>query len=445
LFAGKYDSELCMNQRPARAMTIVQSLVGLLLILTPVLLIWQHFGMTRVLEISPSHPYGVTITDDRYEKGSSVSSLERTRDAFVMHCTLRPGYNWPFCKIQFHMGQGSKGIDFSQFDTVTFDMTYSGAPPRKIRLHLTNFEPEFSNVDDWNSQRYNSVEFDVPTQSTFTFPLNVVRTADWWITSHNVPLEKTYTRLDNVTAVEISTGSVALGQPIVIELRSIRFRGKWISDTKLLMYLMGAWIGCGILGLSLSLLHVRTRLSASNSRLETLAAINQALELEARDLADQAHTDPLTGALNRQGLRAALMKRLHASGRVDEEMAVVFMDIDHFKQVNDRHGHDAGDEVLRRFAGVIRNVVRSSDKLVRWGGEEFLLLCSDTTREHAATMAEKLRGALPAQPWPHGLRVTSSFGVTSLKPEEDIGAAIKRADGALYVAKANGRNRVEVA
>ena len=434
-----------MTLRPARAMTIVQSLVGLLLILTPALLIWQHFGMTRVLEISPSHPYGVTITDDRYEKGNSVLSLERTRDALVMHCALRPGYSWPFCKIQFHLGHGSKGIDLSQFDTVTFDMTYSGTAQRKIRLHLTNFEPEFSKVDDWNSQRYNSVEFDVPTQSTFSFPLNVVRTADWWISSHNVPLEKTYTRLDNVTAVEISTGSVPPGQSIVIELRSLRFRGKWISDTQLLTYLMAAWIGCGILGLSLSLLHVRTRLSASNSRLETLAAINKALELEARDLADQAHTDPLTGALNRQGLRAALMKRLHASGRVDEEMAVVFMDIDHFKQVNDRHGHDAGDEVLRRFAGVIRNVVRSSDKLVRWGGEEFLLLCSDTTREHAATMAEKLRGALPAQPWPHGLRVTSSFGVTSLKPEEDIGAAIKRADGALYVAKANGRNRVEVA
>jgi diguanylate cyclase (GGDEF)-like protein len=445
LFAGKYDSELCMNLRPARAMTIVQSLVGLLLVLTPVLLIWQHFGMTRVLEISPSHPYGVTITDDRYEKGSSVSSLERTRDALVMHCTLRAGYNWPFCKMQFHMGQGSKGIDFSRFDTVTFDMTYSGPAQRKITLHLTNFEPEFSKVGDWNSQRYNSVGFDVPTQSTFTFPLNVVRTADWWITSHNVPLEKTYTRLDNVTAVEISTGAIPPGQPIVIELRSIRFRGKWISDTKLLMYLMGAWIGCGILGLSLSLLHVRTRLSASNSRLETLAAINEALELEARDLADQAHTDPLTGALNRQGLRAALMKRLHASGHVDEEMAVVFVDIDHFKQINDRHGHDAGDEVLRRFATVIRNVVRSSDKLVRWGGEEFLLLCPDTTREHAATMAEKLRGALPAQAWPHGLRVTSSFGVTSLKPEEDIGVAIKRADGALYVAKANGRNRIEVA
>ena len=98
-----------MNQRPARAMTIVQSLVGLLLILTPVLLIWQHFGMTRVLEISPSHPYGVTITDDRYEKGNSVSSLERTRDALVMHCTLRPGYNWPFARSSSTWAREARG------------------------------------------------------------------------------------------------------------------------------------------------------------------------------------------------------------------------------------------------------------------------------------------------------------------------------------------------
>jgi diguanylate cyclase (GGDEF)-like protein len=176
-----------------------------------------------------------------------------------------------------------------------------------------------------------------------------------------------------------------------------------------------------------------------------LAAINKALQLEARDLANQAHTDPLTGALNRQGLREVLMRRLHVAERGGEEMAVVFMDLDHFKRINDQYGHDAGDEVLKRFATVIRGEVRSSDKLVRWGGEEFLLLCPETDVAHAVTMLEKLRTALAGQAWPHGLRVTSSFGVTSLKPDEDIGAAIKRADGALYLAKSNGRNRVEVA
>jgi diguanylate cyclase (GGDEF)-like protein len=245
--------------------------------------------------------------------------------------------------------------------------------------------------------------------------------------------------------VEISTGSVPSGQSITIEVRSIQFRGKWISDTTLLTWLVGAWIGCGLLGLSLSLLHVRSSLSASNARVELLDAINKALQLEARDLASQAHTDPLTGALNRQGLREVLMKRLHVAGHVDEEMAVVFMDLDHFKRINDQHGHDAGDEVLRRFAAVIRGEVRSSDKLVRWGGEEFLLLCPETDVAHAMTMLDKLRAAFATQDWPHGLRITSSFGLTSLKPEEDIGAAINRAAGALYRAKANGRNRVEIA
>ena len=434
-----------MIHLPARATTIVQSLVGLLLVLTPTLLVWQHVGMTRVLEISPRHPYGATVTDDRHENGNSVASLARTADAFIMRCDLRAGYAWPFCKLQFHLGQAGTGVDFSQFDSVTFDMRYAGEAGRKIRLHMTNFEPEFSTVGDWNSQRYNSVEFDAPAQTTFTIPVNVVRTADWWITAHNVPLEKTYTRLDNVTALEISTGSVPPGQSITIDVRSIELRGKWISKTRLLTWLVGAWIGCGLLGLSLSLLHVRSRLSASNARLELLAAVNKALQLEARDLANQAHTDPLTGALNRQGLREVLMKRLHVAGHVDEEMAVVFMDLDHFKRINDQYGHEAGDEVLRRFAAVIRGEVRSSDKLVRWGGEEFLLLCPETDVPHAVSMLDKLRAALAKQEWPQGLRVTSSFGVTSLKPEEDIGAAIKRADGALYLAKANGRNRVEIA
>jgi diguanylate cyclase (GGDEF)-like protein len=415
-----------MNRRPARAMAIVQSVVALLLVLTPILLIWQHFGMTRVLEISARHPYGVTVTDDRHENGTSVSSLVRSRDAL-------------------NMGEGGKGVDFSQFDSITFDMRYSGASGRKITFHLTNFEPEFSTVGDWNSQRYNSVEFDVPARTPFTIPMNVLRTADWWVATHNIPLEKTYPRLDNVTAVEISTGAVPPGQSITIELRSIEFRGKWISTTRLLTYLVGAWIACGLLGLTLSLLHVRSSLSATNARLELLATINKALELEARDLASQAHTDPLTGALNRQGLREVLMKRLHAAGRVDEEMAVVFMDLDHFKRINDQYGHDAGDEVLQRFAALIRGEVRASDKLVRWGGEEFLLLCPETDVPHAVSMLDKLRAALARQAWPHGLPVTSSFGVTSLKPDEDIGAAIKRADEALYRAKANGRNRVEIA
>jgi len=97
-----------MIRRPARATTIVQSLVGLLLILTPTLLVWQHVGMTRVLEISPQHPYGVTVSDDRENNGHSVASLTQTAEAIVMRCDLRAGFAWPFCKLQFHLGRAAK-------------------------------------------------------------------------------------------------------------------------------------------------------------------------------------------------------------------------------------------------------------------------------------------------------------------------------------------------
>ncbi len=432
-----------MNQPPSRMMLMSHYLVGLLLLLSPILLIWQHFGMARVIELSSRLPHGARVTDDRYEKGNSVSSLVRSKDALTMRCALQVGYTWPFCKLQFLLGAAGKGVDLSQFDTITFNMSYSGRPPQKIKLHLINFEPEFSTVDDWNSQRFNEAEIELPDQPTFTIPLNVLRTADWWRSTRRVPLSQSYTRLDNVTAVEISTVS-APGEVVTMEVRSIQFRGKWISHAKLLMYLVYAWIACGMLSLSLSLLHYRSRLLASNSRLELLASINKALELEARELADQAYTDPLTGALNRQGLREALVKRLQTPEHYGKDMAVIFMDLDHFKQVNDRYGHDAGDEVLRRFAAIVRREVRAGDKLVRWGGEEFLLVCPETSREQAANMAEKLRIAMTRQDWPHGLRVAASFGATALKPDEDIGTAIARADGALYAAKSKGRNRVEV-
>jgi len=124
--------------------TITTYLVVILLLLNPALLIWQHFGMTRVIEISPRHPHGARVTDDRESaKGDSVSSLERTADAFIMRCQLGSATFYPFCKFQFLMGDATKGLDVSQFDTIAVDMRYSGRPPRLVKLHLLNFEPTF--------------------------------------------------------------------------------------------------------------------------------------------------------------------------------------------------------------------------------------------------------------------------------------------------------------
>jgi GGDEF domain-containing protein len=171
------------------------------------------------------------------------------------------------------------------------------------------------------------------------------------------------------------------------------------------MILMGIWTFAAVAWLTFGLVHYRAQLKRSTTRLALLSQINGALELEASELAGQAYTDSLTGALNREGLRDALMYKWRQTGPSQNAMAVVFVDLDHFKQINDTHGHAA----------------------------------------EAQAPANKLREAIQGQIWPSGLRLTASFGVTALHHGEDIGDAIKRADGALYRAKANGRNCVEIA
>jgi signal transduction histidine kinase/CheY-like chemotaxis protein len=276
-----------MNQTLSRPTAIIYYLVVLLLFLTPTLLVWQHFGMVRSLEISPRHPHGIKLADDRDDDhGDSVASLVRTNDALTMRCDLGTGTQYPFCKMQFLMGEPGQGLDFSNFDTVTFNMRYTSDQPKLFKLHLLNFEPGLSIAGVWNSQRYNEAEIAPPPETTFTIPLNVVHTAEWWRSAHKIPLSKNPTRLDRVTAVEIATAVLGPKQLITIELRSIEFRGKWMSKTTLLMYLVSAWIGCGLLGLSLGLLHFRASLSASNSRLESLTAIDR--ERKAAEAAREA-------------------------------------------------------------------------------------------------------------------------------------------------------------
>ena len=157
-------------------------------------------------------------------------------------------------------------------------------------------------------------------------------------------------------------------------------------------------------------------------------------------LARLSQRDPLTRLFNRRGLSSRL-SRIPVAGS-----AVLLADIDHFKAVNDRMGHAAGDEVLAQFAVLMSGVLRKADLGARWGGEEFLAVLPATGAAEALAIAERLRLAASATPVPAGgtlLPVTVSIGVAVVdEAEADIGPATARADAALYRAKAGGRNRV---
>jgi len=265
-----------MSQPLSRPTRISVVLLILLLLATPILLVWQHYGMTRSYEISPRQPHGVRVIDDSMTAhGNSASSLLVTKDAFIMRCELHKAFAFPFCAFHFLLGAPGKGVDLSRYDSVTLDVRYTGPEPREITLHLINFEPEYFIRGERDSERFNEAEIEVPPDGHIVIPMNAVRTANWWWTSRGVPLSNSYTRIDHVTAVEVTTNFVPLGKLITVELRSVVFRGKWISQTALLTGLVSAWIACGLLGLSLGLLHYRANLSRTRSRLEQLAAIDR--------------------------------------------------------------------------------------------------------------------------------------------------------------------------
>ena len=167
---------------------------------------------------------------------------------------------------------------------------------------------------------------------------------------------------------------------------------------------------------------------------------------QARDAAMYwAETDALTGLHNRRFIMRRLSELVQDAGVSVEPLSVALLDIDHFKTINDRHGHDIGDQILQHFATIGRLAVRKTDLLARVGGEEFLLLMPGANAAAAFTVVDRLRDQI-AQSWPIGqgvLRYTLSAGVAQLG-DEDCQQLYKRVDQALYRAKDIGRNRVEI-
>jgi two-component system cell cycle response regulator len=167
-------------------------------------------------------------------------------------------------------------------------------------------------------------------------------------------------------------------------------------------------------------------------------------ELRARneDLERMASTDVLTGLHNRRSAQAVLQEAVERAERDDLSLTALLVDVDHFKQVNDVHGHAAGDDVLRELAQRFDTNLREADVCGRWGGEELLVVLPDTGGEHAAAIAEQLRAEIAAAPFTAaGLPVTVSIGLAEWEGDTADGL-VQRADAALYEAKAAGRDAV---
>lgn len=191
--------------------------------------------------------------------------------------------------------------------------------------------------------------------------------------------------------------------------------------------------------------HVQSRRARQEALLSSMGDRMKAMRSDLVEAQTQSTTDALTGLRNRGALDAELPKLVMMSQISRDPLTVIMLDLDHFKQVNDSHGHDAGDAVLRAFSDeLVRTFPRKSDLLCRYGGEEFCLVLPNASAEDAARLTERLLLSVRHVRVDHEgvrIRVTASAGIATLRKNEKAKSVLKRADAALYEAKEGGRDR----
>ncbi|SEG49471.1 GGDEF domain-containing protein [Oceanospirillum linum] len=229
-------------------------------------------------------------------------------------------------------------------------------------------------------------------------------------------------------------GFILLCYTTVMLVHQLSGAGAEIKEQSLIsLFFIFMLVGVSIIGTEISSL--RWALKKRNAEMNEV--MKQAKE--------QAITDDLTGLYNRRHLMAILRHQQALAYRGEYVFSLCFVDLDHFKQVNDRYGHKAGDEVLQTFADIARNCVREVDFVARLGGEEFVLVLVQTPLEGACLVAERLRLSMEQARLDilaPGHRVTASIGVTQYRPKESIEETMHRADIAVYSAKNRGRNQL---
>ena len=365
---------------------------------------------------------------------------------FHFRCHYPDADSYQPCALTFMLTPPgvSHGVDLRSYRSITLDLSYRGNADT-IRLAIRTFDPRFSRSNDGNSSRMQSINLRArDINGPITIDLGELTVPEWWIAQFNLPREYNLPNFDNATALTIDLPGKLSGPPHEVELRGLQIHGEWLSREALYLGILCVWMLCALGTVTWWLVELRRQHRRQKGEIEALVERTAQLRVEQDHLRRQATIDPLTGVLNRRGIEQSIADA--GEQGLGTGLAIVMVDIDHFKRVNDAHGHDVGDQVLRRVAAVMAQNVRANDILGRWGGEEFMVACVNCSAEHAAVVAQKIRqrieaSAFGARPRVH---VTASFGVAVTHTVGEFAECLQRADAALYHAKSHGRNRVVI-
>ena len=394
--------------------------------MTVIVCLAQFIGFEKSIILDLTDSKKVSTRDDRVSKGASISSYQMTPEGVEFTCEIiQSEFRWPYCELKFNLSSDNKrellGLDLSSFERIGLwiDHDHDSQPGTRIELH--NFNSAYSTESINDSLKYNSIEFSEKKAPSPTWiDLRQFYVPTWWNARHDLAVGGT--DFSNIRTMSVTTAGDITEGTYKLTVKRIEFRGKYIENDTLFFLLLIVWSSvAGFFIRELSL-----------SKDKVISVNKQKVKWQ-----EAAFTDTLTGVNNRESSREIFDSLLVKSNT----LSLLFIDIDFFKKINDTYGHNIGDEILVQFSTVILKTVDDSNILIRWGGEEFLLLCPDYNLFQAKLVAEKIRLTIEQSLWAKNIKLTASFGVAE-KHHLSISELIGKADEALYHAKDNGRNQV---
>lgn len=378
-----------------------------------------------------------------------AASSEWTNEAHTAwECNYPESYKTDYfpCAFTIDLSKSADtGMDLSDYENLILHLNYSGSA-NKVRIAIRNYNPAYSKASDNGSTKFNAVQIhtsELNKENRIALPSFVP--SDWWLSQYNIPLSGSAPEINNAMVI-----TVDFGEPLKPGLHSfsidkLELHGEWIKVEYWYLAILCLWMLSILIYAITRLIQLREQTKHDTQVINKLSSSNEQLQEETNKFRRLSTVDPLTQIYNRFGIDqivASLAGRGHIKTPDQPDYALMIIDIDHFKRVNDQRGHDTGDRVLQHVTQTIQQHVRPGDYVGRWGGEEFIVLLPGASKTTAMGLAEIIRAAIFNSQCESDkpLSVTASFGVGQQLPGEDFASCFKRTDNALYKAKDQGRN-----
>lgn len=421
-----------------------EKLLLCLVLLTVAVLIFRAPLLEKRVVIEPGgQGFRLELDSDVQDGGTTLSEWV-DKENIEWRCQLGESYDYPFCGMQIYFSDSYlQGLDLTNYTHLNLWLDYEGSASG-VRIFLRNSNPAYTKADEIRSTKFNMMELDTRKGSRYEdVQFTYFRVADWWLLLYELEIQHTQIEFTNVGLIEIQTGSGLKGGEHKFKLHRLELVGVHISVESLYLTIIVVWICAILLYLAWRIRMLNAAVKTGKEKQAELTEINLLLDQRSRKLEEKSKLDPLTGAYNRAGIEGALTESFRNWKYSKKPLSLLLLDVDYFKRINDTKGHSVGDEVLRELTALVNNNIRADDNFARWGGEEFIIVCSNTELTQALGMAEKIRSIIDDSLFAGAVKVSVSIGVAQIHEGESLEALFNRTDKALYLAKDNGRNQVK--